>query len=92
MKDNGECDAMPVVVRGAVHFPGEAAGNMAGVDCEPGDNESQVPDWRCQIEEQCRSWLDSLEGKSSSEPESKREPEQVPETPDIYSFYAELCA
>jgi len=92
MKDSGECDVTPVVVPGAVHLPGEVGGNIVGVDCGPGDNESCAPDWRCQIEAQCQLWLDSLEGKSPLEPESEQEPEQVPEIPDIYSFYAELCA
>ncbi len=53
------------------------------------DGGSLVPDWRRRIEVQCQAWMDSLEGESPLELESEPAAE---EPPDLYAFYAELCA
>lgn len=65
---------------------GETVAGEGGVD-----NPSLVPaDWRQQIEKQCRAWLEVLDEDPAG---SRLEPESaLEETPDIYSFYAELCA
>lgn len=63
------------------------AGSGRGSD----DDGSSIPAWRRQIEEQCQSWLDSLEGMPPIEP-SELKPGVEPDPPDLYSFYAELCA
>ena len=49
------------------------------------------PDWRRQIEEQCQSWLDALEEMPPAEVE-KSPAEVDSDYPDLYGFYAELCA
>lgn len=71
----------------------------AGTASEPAgglsrDGEPRTPDWRRLIEEQCRSWLDSLEGGLPPGAGTEREKEQpaARQSPDMYSFYAELCA
>ncbi|MEA2110021.1 MAG: nucleotide exchange factor GrpE [Pseudomonadota bacterium] len=63
----------------------------AGIGRGSDDDGSSIPDWRRQIEEQCQSWLDSLEEKPPIEPE-KLPPEVDVDHPDLYGFYAELCA
>ena len=76
--DGGNGDWHPVVSgAGTVSEP---AGGLSR------DDAPRTPDWRRVIEEQCRSWLDSLEG--GLPPEAGAELE----SPDMYSFYAELCA
>lgn len=53
------------------------------------DDRSPMPDWRRQIEKQCRSWLDSL----AEMPPAEMSPADVDtDHPGLYDFYAELCA
>ncbi len=86
--DGGDGEWHPVV-------PGaEAVSRPAGGLPRDGETESRTPDWRRLIEDCCRSWLDSLEGELSLGVGMEREPEPKAEqeSPDMYSFYAELCA
>ena len=57
------------------------------LDFTDGEGGDRRPDWRRLVEERCREWLDSLDGEPAS-----GMPEAAPEAPDLYAFYAELCA
>ena len=77
--ENSEHENVPVIASEAVPV----------ADHKSHDGGSLVPDWRRRIEVQCQAWMDSLEGESPLELESEPAAE---EPPDLYAFYAELCA
>ena len=102
LRPNGGSENPLPDIHGVVQMSEEVDGNMPSAAEEPFQHheshdrgsmgcESSVPGWRRQIETQCRSWLDSLEGTAPAG-ESELEAETGLKSPDICSFYAELCA
>ena len=72
---------------------GEAGGGGSAVVVHETHDGSRpgAPEWRREIEAQCGAWLDFLEGTPPAG-DSELKPEAASKIPDIYSFYAELCA
>lgn len=92
LKDKDGNTNMHVVMNASSQDPGEADScKVSTIDHEISDGRPGVPEWRRQVEAQCRAWLDSLAGTPPAG-EFELEADAGSQIPDISSFYAELCA